>query len=41
MPLSYHYQSEPRSHGFVFGFTRPPAHAWPSALRRLRTLLGR
>jgi GntR family transcriptional regulator / MocR family aminotransferase len=38
-PLSYHYGSMPAQHGFVFGFTRPPQHAWAGALRRLGAVL--
>lgn len=38
-PLSYHYRTAQREPGFVFGFTRPPEHAWAGSLRRLRTVL--
>ena len=39
LPLSFHYRSLQPEPGFVLGFTRPPAHAWPAALRRLRSVL--
>lgn len=38
-PLSLHYRTRPRAPGFVMGFTRPAEHAWPAALRRLRSVL--
>lgn len=37
--LSAHYRDEEKLHGIVFGFTRSPEHAWPTALRQLRAAL--
>ncbi|HUP84467.1 MAG TPA: PLP-dependent aminotransferase family protein [Acidimicrobiales bacterium] len=38
--LSTHYGEAAKLHGIVFGFTRSPEHAWPSALRKLRAALA-